>query len=403
MIEVRKVNHKYIPHRALVKTTRLPERPTKLSDRSVHPVIVVSETNADKLKTMKYFFIVLVLLNFLASELAACTTFCLKDGAQIVFGRNYDWDVETGMLMVNKRSVSKTAMLQKFEKPAQWISKYGSLTFNQYGREFPTGGINEAGLVVELMMLQEGVYPPVDNRPVVGGLEWIQYQLDRSSTIDEVIQNASGIRISSMVKLHFLVCDRLGGCVTVEFLDGAFVPHSGLSLPVAVLTNDTFAKSMEYLKTLAGFGGTGMPSPGPGSLERFGRAATMMKQYRSGQGAVKYAFQMLANVANGGYTKWSIVYDITNLRIYFRTSSSPQLKYLDLPQVNFTCKTSAEILDMNSIEPGNVSKSLRKYTSRINRELVRQSYLQTTFLAGTPASQIEVVARHPETFACVPE
>ena len=33
--------------------------------------------------------------------------------------------------------------------PASWVSKYGSVTFNQYGRELPTGGMNEAGLVVE--------------------------------------------------------------------------------------------------------------------------------------------------------------------------------------------------------------------------------------------------------------
>jgi choloylglycine hydrolase len=32
-------------------------------------------------------------------------------------------------------------------KTISWISKYGSITFNQYGREFPTGGMNEKGLV----------------------------------------------------------------------------------------------------------------------------------------------------------------------------------------------------------------------------------------------------------------
>jgi choloylglycine hydrolase len=26
-----------------------------------------------------------------------------------------------------------------------WTSRYGSITFNQYGREFPSGGINEKG------------------------------------------------------------------------------------------------------------------------------------------------------------------------------------------------------------------------------------------------------------------
>ena len=37
------------------------------------------------------------------------------------------------------------------EKPIEWISKYGSISFNQFGAEFPYGGINEEGLVVEIM------------------------------------------------------------------------------------------------------------------------------------------------------------------------------------------------------------------------------------------------------------
>jgi penicillin V acylase-like amidase (Ntn superfamily) len=28
------------------------------------------------------------------------------------------------------------------------------VTFNQYGRNFPSGGMNEAGLVIELMWLE---------------------------------------------------------------------------------------------------------------------------------------------------------------------------------------------------------------------------------------------------------
>jgi len=71
----------------------------------------------------------------------ACTTFCYQDGGALVFGKNYDWNVEDGLVVVNKRGVVKTAMIER--GPATWTSKYGSVTFNQYGREFPSGGINE--------------------------------------------------------------------------------------------------------------------------------------------------------------------------------------------------------------------------------------------------------------------
>ena len=59
-----------------------------------------------------------------------------------------------------------------------WVSQYGSITFNQYGKEFPTGGMNEKGLVVELMWLDGTIYPQPDERPAIGVLQWIQYQLD---------------------------------------------------------------------------------------------------------------------------------------------------------------------------------------------------------------------------------
>ena len=40
-------------------------------------------------------------------------------------------------------------------------------------------GINEKGLMVSQMWLDETKYPPADTRPVIGILEWIQYNLDR--------------------------------------------------------------------------------------------------------------------------------------------------------------------------------------------------------------------------------
>ena len=39
-------------------------------------------------------------------------------------------------------------------QPARWTSKFGSVTFNQYGKDNPMGGVNERGLVIEVMELQ---------------------------------------------------------------------------------------------------------------------------------------------------------------------------------------------------------------------------------------------------------
>src|SRR6266480_3041856 len=125
-------------------------------------------------------FSFLLLVCLLVNQSFACTTFCLKHKGEVLFGKNYDWSIGDGLVFVNKRGIAKTATAEGTPRPAKWVSKYGSVTFNQYGRENPSGGMNEAGLVIELMWLDEAQYPKADARPTVGTLEWIQYQLDNS-------------------------------------------------------------------------------------------------------------------------------------------------------------------------------------------------------------------------------
>ncbi len=173
----------------------------------------------------------------------ACTTFCLQDDNDLAFGRNYDWHLDHGLVIVNKRNVAKRALLlDPGDKPAKWVSKYGSVTFNQYGRELPCGGMNEAGLVLETMWLTGAKYPDRDGRPAV--MAWVQYQLDTCSTIEEVIASDKQVRVTSItpMPLHFFGCDRQGNTATFEFLGGELVCHTGESLPVKVLTNDTYDK-----------------------------------------------------------------------------------------------------------------------------------------------------------------
>ena len=85
----------------------------------------------------------------------ACSTFVIEDGTRRVFGKNYDWDVADGLVIVNKRGMAKRALIAGpagTEAAAEWVSRYGSVTFNQYGRELPCGGMNEAGLVMPVLL-----------------------------------------------------------------------------------------------------------------------------------------------------------------------------------------------------------------------------------------------------------
>ncbi|HVG42417.1 MAG TPA: linear amide C-N hydrolase, partial [Chitinophagaceae bacterium] len=144
---------------------------------------------------MKKILAIFFLLAFLYSQTMGCTTFFLQKQGQMVFGRNYDWVTATGLVNTNLRGLAKSSLPIGGGSILRWTSKYGSVTFNQYGKEFPNGGMNEQGLVVELMWLSDSRYPAADNRPALSVLQWIQYQLDNCESVEEVIVTDKNLRI----------------------------------------------------------------------------------------------------------------------------------------------------------------------------------------------------------------
>jgi len=344
-----------------------------------------------RLKNVVWLTVLLLLL--LSARSNACSTFYIADQAHPVFGKNYDWEVDDGLVIVNKRRVTKTAFS---EQPAlTWTSKYGSITFNQYGREFAHGGMNEAGLVVELMWLQDTQYPAPDNRVGLDCLQWVQYQLDTSATVAEVLAADAAIRITPQsAPLHYLVCDRTGACAAIEFLHGQMVAHAGSDLPVRVLTNSTYERSAAFLQQCEGFGGTQPIGSSYRSLDRFARAANWVKQ-NNATDPVGYAFDILTDVAQGEWTKWSIVYEMEGGRISFRTHANPDIRFVDLAAFDFDCSTPVKVLDINAAGSGDVGAHFEEYGYQFNRALIGNAYRKTDFLRDVSSTALDSVAAYP--------
>jgi len=351
-----------------------------------------------------------------------CTSFCLDKGNQLVVGINLDYIVGDGLVIVNKRNVSKTAMLRPewaAGQPASWTSKYGSVTFSLTGLELPWGGINEAGLVVGTMSLETTEYPEPDSRPSFFVVQWTQYQLDNFSTVQEVITSDSQIRIAlkTPAGIHFLVSDRMGNCAVIEFIGGKMVYYTKETMPVKTLTNSTYAESIKYWKK----GKSPIPDPYL-SVRRFITSADMVKAYdpTTSGAAVDYAFDILTNVSQGTVeeidgvliksfliTEWSIVYDIKNLRVYFRTFENKRIRYINVSSFDFSCKTPVKVLDIHEDLSGDVSSKFINYTYKINRELVgktSRSVLATFFPIKRNIDQqdkvLDDIAKYPETTVC---
>jgi penicillin V acylase-like amidase (Ntn superfamily) len=326
------------------------------------------------------------------SPAGSCTTFCLRGGDRIVFGKNYDWNIEDGLLMVNKRDVRRASGLRAASGRAHWTSRYGSVTFNQYGRDTPSGGMNEVGLVIELMWVDGTRYPRPDARPAVGCLEWIQYQLDTARTVADVLASDSSIRIQSDTPLHYLIADREGHVATIEFIGGRMVPHTGDGLPVAALTNDFYADALRFLDRT-----TWLPSDA-GSQARFARAAVRVKQFESSD-AVGYAFDALNDVSSAR-TQWSIVYEIDRGRLHFRSRSHPAIRTLSMTELDFSCASPVLIADLMSDLAGDIRSALRPYSREVNLRLIRSTYARTTFLEETPAADLDRIAARPDSTQC---
>ena len=210
-------------------------------------------------------------------------------------------------------------------------------------------------------------------------MQWIQYQLDNCGTVDELIATDNKLRIASKgtTPLHYLVADATGNVATIEFLDGKMEVHKGSDLPFPVLTNDTYASSLEQTKTALTSAGGNSISYRNNSIDRFAKACNMLRQFQQTAmttPVIDYSFDILDKVAQGSHTKWSIVYDISNKKIYFKTLAYSQVKNIAFSTFNFNCSAISKAWDMNQAGEGDVAKLFQDFSLDLNSRMVNRSF-----------------------------
>ncbi len=345
---------------------------------------------------------VLFLLTLYVSFSFACSTFLLSKDGHHVFGRNYDWVSGNGMVMVNARGLKKTSFSPPGAEKVSWLSRWGSITFNQYGKEFPHGGMNEAGLVVELMWLTETTYPAADGRAGVNELQWIQYQLDNCATVEDVIATDQLLRIDRMgaAPLHYLVADARGNAATIEFIKGKMVVHRGKDLPYPVLTNTVYSDALRRVengKALA------VASFTDNSLDRFATACRMVQQFKEAKNVQKpidYAFDILDKVAQGPYTKWRIVYDITDRKIFFTTSDNTQRRYFAFSDFDFACNRPSLAFHLSDRKGGAVAPFFAPLDYTTNKTLIQKTAQESRSAIRIPAELINSASGYFQEVKC---
>lgn len=332
-----------------------------------------------------FFIIAMVLVPFLSIP---CTTFVFQSAnGNIYFGRNFDFPSGAGMVNINQRGTIKQAFVQPPEKEFRWKSVHGSITFNQIGREFPYGGMNEAGLVIEQMWLNEAHYPEMDERHGLTELQWIQYQLDVSATVQDVINSDALVRISpqSVATLHFLVADATGNKAVIEYLNGEMNVYTGTDLPHPVLANCPYERSLDYITQMETGNEKSFSGWTQNSSGRFAKAATMINNGAK-QEPVDFAWNVLNSVSQEGSTQWSIVYNITDRSIFVKTRINQTPRKMILASFCFDSECSEKIqADIQSSL--NSATDFKSYSLESNLNVLKEVCDQVEFLGRNMPEQ----------------
>jgi penicillin V acylase-like amidase (Ntn superfamily) len=196
--------------------------------------------------------------------------------------------------------------------------------------------------------------------------------LDNFSAVEEVIASDSSIRIFDYVD-HYLISDKHGHCATIEFLDGRMVSHTGKDLLAQVLSNSIYEESIDEWKkmSLQKTRGEAVSINGS-SLGRFIQAADRVSAFKptGSRAAVDTAFDILEEVSGqktkGSPTRWSIVFDTKNFRVYFKTIVHSEIRMIDLRKLDFSCQSPVKMIDINEKISGDITDQLKDYSFKLH-------------------------------------
>lgn len=278
---------------------------------------------------------------------------------QTVTGRTMDWfkaDMHTNMWLY-PRGLERTSNTRA---PFSWKSKYGSIVTTIY-EGAAADGMNEKGLVANLLYLPESEYPPAtaeDRRPTLPNSAWVQYALDNYATTAEAVEGLrkEEFRIVPIQAptgepgtVHLSISDASGDSAIFEYLDGKLTIHHGREYQV--MTNsppfDQQLSLNQYWKTIGG--STMLPGTNR-AADRFVRASYYINeatQTADPRTAVAAVFSVMRNVSvpigikipgqpNIADTLWLTVSDQKNKVYYFQSTNSPGIIWAKLGALDFS-------------------------------------------------------------------
>lgn len=340
-----------------------------------------------QMKTFQKYILLLLLIYMLPFDTKACSAFMLKGKDYCLVGFNENWKTMPGMVVINKRGISKHNLSWNHmvsnnainEKTTNWVSKYGSVSFNLLGYDLPCYGINEKGLFLVELYLEKTT--PVKNPSKANMFwgQWIQYQLDNFSTTDELVKNLDNAPVidwwPNAAGSHFFASDAAGNTAAIELIDGKFKVSRNESMPVPLLCNEEYSQELATINEYDFRGGKK-----PFAFEtatkwedRFLRAAFMLETYDASKmiSPLDYSWSILDNIYSG---EWQMVADIKNKKLYFKSNVGKEIKSIDLNKIDYNSNSAIKYIDINSTLQGDVTAKFSRLTPKINSNYISQGF-----------------------------
>lgn len=290
-----------------------------------------------------------------------------KEG-QTVTGRTMDWveDMQSNLYLM-PRGMEHTS---NTKTPFTWTSKHGSVITSIYSGG-TADGMNEKGLVANMLYLSESSYPapsPDDKRATLSIAAWAQYVLDSYATVAEAVEGMKEepFRIVPVTApsghagtVHLAVSDPTGDAAVFEYINGTLTVHHGREYQV--MTNSpTFDKQLPLNDYWKSIGGTVMLPGTNRASDRFARASfyiNAVEQSADPREAVAAVFSVMRNVSvprgistpgqpNIASTLWRTYSDQKNKVYYFEDTFSPSAVWVDLKKLDFGAGSGVRMIQL---------------------------------------------------------
>ena len=326
-----------------------------------------------KLKTLLLPALLLVSAAINTETANACSRVVYQGpNGTIITARSMDWNEDMGTNLW----IFPTGMARNGEvgpNSLKWTSKFGSVIATAYDSS-STDGMNEKGLVANLLWLAESEYGNWDQKkPGLSIAAWVQYVLDSYTTVDEAVNALSKEEFvivtggtpgrNSLATLHLAISDPTGDSAIFEYIGGKLVIHHDRSYQV--MTNSPiFEKQLalnEYWKQI---GGTVMLPGTNRAADRFVRASfyvNAIAQTADPYVAVASVFSVIRNVSvpfgistpgqpNISSTRWRTVADQKNKIYFFESALTPNTFWVEFKDIDFSKNGKVKKLSVSNRE-----------------------------------------------------